>query len=210
VEHLCRLPRMFEGFAKNFGVRSFTVPPFHKFQGLWICRTAGSILLGLAAQLHGFTGSQKLCFVKLWSTGACRPNIGCSTADVTQVPKKCTNSVNGGEGVPIHPTDEDLSLSPRTKTRSWGPLSAGTPCPLAYLLSAGRALSQLSQYDCAASGVNSLQVWRERISEFWRPCCWDRRRAQRLIFARGESRFCISREPCRLTVLTFLRHSNNR
>jgi len=56
---------MFEGFAKNFGVHSFTVPQLHKFRELWNCGDAGSILLELAAQFHSFTVSQKPGFVEL-------------------------------------------------------------------------------------------------------------------------------------------------
>jgi hypothetical protein len=42
-----------------------TVSQFHKFQGLWNCGDAGSILLGLAPQLHSFTVSQKPGFAEL-------------------------------------------------------------------------------------------------------------------------------------------------
>ena len=58
-----------ELWASQF--HSPTDSQFHKFQGLWNCGDAGSILLELAAQFHSFTGSQKLCFVELCNCGAC-------------------------------------------------------------------------------------------------------------------------------------------
>jgi len=39
VEHLCRLPRTFGQFAKNFGVRSFTVRQVHSFTNSRVCGT---------------------------------------------------------------------------------------------------------------------------------------------------------------------------
>jgi hypothetical protein len=48
--------------CEEFRGQSLTVPQFHKFQELWNCGIAGSILLELAAQFHSFTRSQKLRF----------------------------------------------------------------------------------------------------------------------------------------------------
>jgi len=84
--------------------------------------------------------------VELCNSNACVARYWLSsTADVTQVPKKCTISVNWREGVGVG---------------------------LAFLLRAGRVLSQLSQYDCAACGLNSPHCMaRERIGvsdSLWR------------------------------------------
>ena len=66
----------------------------------------------------------------------------------------------------------------------WGPRG------LAFLLSAGRVLSQLSQYDCAASGVNSLQVAARAHIGVWPHCAGSEEehivfcpRVENLVFA---------------------------
>jgi len=71
-------------------------------------------------------------------------------------------------------------------------------CVLTFLLSAGRVLSQLSQYDCVASGGNSPQgVAVEQIGVL-ASLCWNRNIVQGLLFASGESRFYILIEASRL------------
>ena len=67
---------------------------------------------------------------------------------MTQVPKKCTIPVNRGRGRGV---------------------------PIAFLHSVERVLSQLSQYDCAASGVNSPQVVAKTCIGVLAPLCWDRK-----------------------------------
>jgi hypothetical protein len=161
-------------FAKNIGLHSPTGSQFHKIQGLWNCGIAGSILRELASQSHRFTKSSVCGTVKLWSTCACRPNIGCSTADVTQVPKKCTVSVKQGEGgVHIH----SLRGS-RACTRL-------NPASLTLLLCAGRGIfSARSVVTCLLDGAKGqLTSWNpplpqrphQRQDQGWgtHPIQWD-------------------------------------
>ena len=125
-----------------------TVSQIPGFVGLWNRWIDSAGVSCTVSQLHRFTKNRICGTLNLWKWITNNLDCCCSKAHVTQVLKKCTISVKWreGEGVPI-----------------------------AFLLSAGRALSQLSQYDCAPSGVNSPQVAARACIEVLAHLCWDRK-----------------------------------